>query len=89
MIDGGDANAIEAFDSTGTMATGFPKWTTGWNLFSPVAGDLLGNGGVDLLTTTREGYLFGWATPGKPSGLEWTRAQHDNWNSGRYETVAK
>jgi hypothetical protein len=41
---------------------------------------------VDLLTTTREGYLMAWSTPGTTAGLEWPRAQHDNWNSGRYET---
>jgi hypothetical protein len=69
------------------MAPGFPKWTTGWNLFSPVAGDLFGTGSVDLVTTTREGYLFAWKTDGTSAGLEWWRGQHDEWNSGRYETV--
>jgi hypothetical protein len=87
ILDGGDSNAIHAYDSTGAMAAGFPKWTTGWNVFSPAAGDLLGGGKVDLVTVTREGYLFVWSTDGTPAGLEWWRAQHDEWNSGRYGTI--
>jgi hypothetical protein len=69
------------------MVAGFPKWTTGWNVYSPAAGDLLGGGKVDLVSVTREGYLFVWSTDGTPAGLEWWRAQHDEWNSGRYGTI--
>ncbi|MFN2544679.1 MAG: hypothetical protein ABR600_08945 [Actinomycetota bacterium] len=88
IIDGGDSNAIHAWDGTGAMAAGFPKWTTGWTVFSPSAGDLLGTGTTDLVTTTREGYLFAWATPGDASAnTEWWRAGHDEWNTGRYGTV--
>jgi hypothetical protein len=90
VIDGGDASALHAYTSLGTMASGFPKWTTGWTLFSPAAGDVLSTGQVDLLTTTREGYLFGWHTDGPASAnTEWWRAQHDEWNSGNYETVTR
>ena len=87
IIDGGDSNALQAYDGTGAMAAGFPKWTTGWSLFSPAAGDLLGDGKVELASTTREGYLFVWTTDGVPAGLQWSRAQHDDWNSGRWETT--
>jgi hypothetical protein len=90
VIDGGDSNAVQAYTSSGAMAPGFPKWTTGWDVFSPAAGDVLSSGSVDLLTTTREGYLFGWATPGRASAnTEWWRAQHDEWNSGNYGTVTR
>jgi len=87
IIDGGDSNALHAYDGTGAMAAGFPKWTTGWSLFSPAAGDLLGDGKVELVSTTREGYLMVWTTAGVPAGLQWARAQHDNWNSGRWGTT--
>jgi hypothetical protein len=88
VIDGGDSNAIHAYTPGGLMAPGFPKWTTGWNVFSPVAGDVLSNGHVDLVSTLREGYLFAWATNGPASANnQWWRAQHDEWNSGNYETV--
>jgi hypothetical protein len=72
------------------MASGFPKWTTGWNLFSPAAGDLFSNGHVDLVTTTREGYLLAWSTNGSASAnAQWWRLQHDEWNTGNYQTVTR
>jgi hypothetical protein len=86
-VDGGDASALMAWDGTGGMAPGFPKWTTGWTVFSPAAGDLLGDGSVELVTTTREGYLMVWKTAGVKSGLEWWRAGHDEWNTGRWGTT--
>jgi hypothetical protein len=90
VIDGGDSNALQAYQAGGGSPTGFPKWTTGWNLFSPVAGDVLSNGRVDLLSTTREGYLFGWETQGPAaSNAQWWRAQHDEWNSGNYQTLTR
>ncbi len=90
VIDGGDSNAMHAYTSSGSMAPGFPKWTTGWNLFSPTAGDVLSNDKVDLVTTTREGYLFAWSTNGSPSAnTQWWRMQHDEWNTGNYEAVTR
>ncbi len=90
IVDGGDSNSLQANTSTGALAEGFPKWTTGWNLFSPVAGDLLSDGSVDVVSATREGYLFAWNTNGPQSqNTEWWRAQHDEWNSGNYESVTR
>jgi hypothetical protein len=90
VIDGGDSSSLQANTSTGALAEGFPKWTTGWNIFSPAAGDLLSNGNVDVVSATREGYLFAWGTAG-PAGenAQWWRAQHDEWNSGNYEAVTR
>jgi hypothetical protein len=90
VIDGGDSNSLQASTSTGALAEGFPKWTTGWNLFSPAAGDLLSTGHVDVVSTTREGYLFAWSTGGPESeNTQWWRGQHDEWNSGNYEAVTR
>jgi hypothetical protein len=90
VVDGGDSNAVHAYTSTGGMAAGFPKWMPGWTLFSPAAGDLLGTGKTDLVSLTREGYLFLWSTPGSASAnTEWWRGQHDEWNSGNYEAQTR
>lgn len=90
IVDGGDSNAMHAYTQTGSMADGFPKWTTGWNLYAPVAGDLLSDGTTDLVSVTREGYLFEWSTSGPASAnTEWWRAQHDEWNSGNYEAQTR
>jgi hypothetical protein len=90
VVDGGDANAITAYDSTGATAPGFPKWTTGWGVYSPSAGDLLSTGKVDLVQVTREAYVMAWATPGLASAnTEWWRAGHDEWNTSRYESLTR
>jgi len=89
LVDGGDSNAIVAYTASGQMVPGFPKWTPGWNLFSPTTGDLYGNGHVDLVTTTREGYLMAWGTDAPASANDqWPRWHHDLYNSGNYGTQA-
>jgi len=90
LIAGGDANSLTADTSTGALAPGFPKWTTGWTLYAPSAGDLLSNGHVDLASVTREGYLFAWATEGASKyDNQWWRGQHDEWNTGNYGSVTR
>ena len=90
LIAGGDANSLTADTSTGALAPGFPKWTTGWTLYAPSAGDLLSNGHVDLASVTREGYLFAWATEGLSKyDNQWWRGQHDEWNTGNYGSLTR
>jgi hypothetical protein len=90
VIDGGDSNTMHAYRPGGSMASGFPKWTTGWNLFAPTAGDALSNGKVDMVTTTREGYVFAWKTGGSAAAnTQWWRMQHDEWNTGNYGTATR
>jgi hypothetical protein len=90
VIEGGDSNALVAYTASGEMAPEFPKWTTGWSMFSPASGDLLSNGYTDLVSVTREGYLFAWDTDGPASAnTQWWRAQHDEWNTGNYEAVTR
>ncbi len=85
IIEGGDSSAINAVSSNGTESPGFPKFTSGWDLWAPAAGDLLSNGHVDIVATTREGYLYAWATPGKATANnQWWSARHDEYNSGNY-----
>jgi hypothetical protein len=90
VVDGGDSNAMHAFAASGAQAGGFPKFTSGWTVFAPAAGDLFGDGRTHLVATSREGYLYAWATSGTAAGnAEWWRWQHDERNSGRYGTVTR
>jgi hypothetical protein len=90
VVLGGDSGAVDARLSSGEEAAGFPKFTGGWTIYAPAAGDLLGNGHDDLVTVTREGYLFVWATGGSaPAGGSWWRAFHDEYNSGRFGTQSR
>jgi hypothetical protein len=85
IVDGGDSGALTAYTASGTMAPGFPKFSGGWTIASPSVGDLLGNGVEDLVTVTREGELFAWATRGSATAdpSSWPRYRHDGWNTGR------
>jgi hypothetical protein len=86
VIAGGDTSAVTATLPDGSEAPGFPKFTGGWTTYSPASGDLFGTGTTDLVTVTREGYLFAWATPGPASSSgQWWRFRHDEWNSGNYD----
>jgi hypothetical protein len=85
ILDGGDSSALHGFDSLGNAAPGFPKFTTGWMLWSATAGDLDSDGTVEVLAGTREGYLMAWETAGLASAnVEWWTYRHDEWNTGRY-----
>jgi len=87
IVDAGDSSALHAYTDSGKQAEGFPKFTTGWGLFSPSAGDLDSDGLTELVMLTREGYLTVWRTQGKASAnTEWWHNHHDEWNTGRYGT---
>ncbi|HVA61875.1 MAG TPA: hypothetical protein VNG13_15270 [Mycobacteriales bacterium] len=89
VIDGADSSALHAFTATG-QASGFPKFTTGWVLFSPAVGDLDTTGTNDVVAATREGYLMAWATPGAAAGnTQWWTYHHDEWRTGRYGTDSR
>jgi hypothetical protein len=90
VIAGGDDSAVMAAGAGGKEEPGFPKFTGGWTAYSPTAGDLFGNGHTDLVTITREGYLFAWATAGSASTPgQWWRFRHDEWNSGNYDLATR
>jgi hypothetical protein len=90
VADGGDSNAMHAYGDSGAAAGGFPKFTAGVDGVRAAAGDLFGDGRTHLVSTSREGYLYVWSTPGTAAGnTEWWRWQHDEHNSGRYGTVTR
>jgi hypothetical protein len=84
VINNEDSNNVAAFLPNGQPVPGWPKFTGGWTVWTPAVGDLFGDGRVEVASLTREGYLFLWDTPGKPSGTEaWAWHQND-WHTGRY-----
>ncbi len=87
IIDAGDSSALHAYSAGGNQAEGFPKFTSGWVVWSPSIGDLDSDGDVEIVALTREGYLMVWDTPGlTEANNEWWHFHHDEWNSGRYGT---
>jgi hypothetical protein len=90
IINAGDTSALHAYAAGGGQAAGFPKFFTGWSLYSPSAGDLDADGDTEIVMLTREGYLFVWNTPGTPAGNnEWWHSGHDERNTGRHGVDAR
>ncbi|MEA2647413.1 MAG: hypothetical protein QOE92_2496, partial [Chloroflexota bacterium] len=88
ILQATDSAALMGFDGlTGAAASGFPKWSGGFSLFTPAIGDLEGTGHVAVANMVREGDLHVWDTPGA------TSANHEAWhwhqddrNTGHYGT---
>ena len=60
ILLGSGGYLLHAFKKTAGEAEGFPKFTGGWVLAPPAVGDLDGDGVAELVSVTREGYLFAW-----------------------------
>ncbi len=80
---------LQGYGAAGLPADGFPKLTGGWSVASAGAGDLDGDGTLELALSTREGNLFLWSTAGATcQPVEWPKNGHDLHNSGNYATDA-
>ena len=90
MLVNSDSSAVSAYNALGQEPPGWPKWTTGWTVFSPSVGDLYSDGHNEVVDLTREGYLFIWDTEGPSAdNNQWWRWQHDEYNSGNYGTLSR
>ncbi|NNL66822.1 MAG: hypothetical protein HKP30_11300, partial [Myxococcales bacterium] len=58
-----EADAAGVPLGSAVQPAGWPKLTMGWIISSPTAGDVDGDGLIEVVATTREGDLFIWDTP--------------------------
>lgn len=85
MILGTASYFVHAVDAWGCEAAGFPKFTNGWHVATPAVGDVNGDHSLEIVATTREGWVFAWTTRGKDDGVvQWESFHHDNQNTGDY-----
>jgi hypothetical protein len=86
VILGNGAYFVHAVDACGREAAGWPKFTDGWIAATPAVGVLVpGSRALDVVESTREGYLYAWATQGTDTGVvQWESFHHDNANTGNY-----
>jgi len=84
VIAGSSGNVLHAVSADGTEPPGWPKQTGGWLLAAPAVADIDGDGRNEVVAVTRDGYLFVYDTPGRPSAQEWPTFRHDPRNTGRY-----
>ncbi|MEY2417818.1 MAG: hypothetical protein QOG90_498 [Actinomycetota bacterium] len=80
---------LAAYGANGLPVAGFPKFTGGWAVASAGAGDMDGDGKLELALATRDGNLFLWRTGGNVcQANEWPKNGHDLRNTGAYGTDA-
>lgn len=87
VVQGTALYLVHAFNALGLEAPAFPKFTGGWNYATPAFGDLDGDGTVEMVSATREGYLFAWSLAGTAAGNDqWWGATHDDRSTSRHGT---
>ena len=83
---GGSGNVLHAFREDGSEPEGWPKPHEGWLLAAPAVGDVDGDRRLEVVTVTRDGWLYvhDTPTPASAGALEWPAFRHDARNTGRY-----
>jgi hypothetical protein len=85
VITGTGGYFLRAVDGCGHEAAGWPKFTNGWIASTAAVGDVDGDHALDVVATTRDGFLYAWRTKGRDDGVvQWESFHHDNANSGDY-----
>lgn len=88
VVSGDGGYFVWATAPDGTQAPGFPKWTQGWHITTPAVGDVDGDGLMDVVASTREGWLYAWGTGGPVGGIakrpaiQWESFHRDDQNTG-------
>jgi hypothetical protein len=78
---------LHAVDACGREPAGWPKFTGQSLAATPAVGDIDGDGRLDVVTVTRDGWLFAWRTEAPANGVvAWESFRHDNRNTGNLGT---
>ena len=87
LVVGTGGYLLHAIDARGWESPRWPKFTGGWIIATPDVGDINGDGRLDVVCSTREGYLFAWTTDGRADqAIQWKGFHHDARNTGNYHT---
>ena len=82
---------MHAYGEDGSEPSGWPKFAGGWIQTTPAVGDLDGDGKLDVVASTREGFGFAWKTAapacsagGTTTNADWWTFHHDEHGTANY-----
>jgi len=82
---------LHAYGAGGAEPEGWPKFLGGWVQSTPAVGDVSGDGMLDVVAFTREGWSFAWSTgapacasEGTTTNEEWWTFHHDEHGTANY-----
>ena len=82
---------LHAYGAGGAEPGGWPKFLGGWVQSTPTLGDVNGDGKLDVMAFTREGWAFVWGTGvdaceggGARTNNEWWTFHHDEHSTANY-----
>lgn len=89
-LQGSGVYDVHAFNINGVEPPGWPKFTNGWTVTTPAVGDIDGDGRFEVVSATREGWLFLWQASGDAcSFAPAPMNHHDAFSSGNAQTDAR
>ncbi len=87
VISGSGGFMVHAWNLNGEQPAGWPKLTGQWVLASPAVGDVDGDGSLDVVVATRQGWVFAWSTAAPVGSIvEWAGFGHDPQNTRNHLT---
>jgi hypothetical protein len=87
VLTGSGGYLVHAVDACGREAPGWPKNTGQWVIPTVAVGDVDGDGTLEAVVASRDGWLYAWHTQGKSDGvIQWEGFHHDGQNTGNYAT---
>jgi hypothetical protein len=89
IVAGSGLYLLHAFGALGQETPGFPKLAGGWINAVPSIGDVDGDGKLEIVVETREGWRFMWDldAPASPTAItQWPTDGHDECHTNRYGT---
>lgn len=88
LIYGSGGFLVYAWNAAGELAPGFPKQAGGWVLGGSAVGDIDGDGFLDVVTSSRHGWVHAWTTAGRADvAPQWASTYHDAMNTGNVATM--